>query len=340
MTFKRLIFSFFLLILFLLKNAQINAKETQFDKIKNVIKAMLEINTNITTPVFFLKFKKIIMKFIRFSYFDLSSKDLTFIQDDINKSKYILNNITITFKSEIEINNFSNIKTELLMEVCFDTIIFINKNDFLTIDEIIPKSLFISENSQIGQLSYFNEFNNMNQTATFIDENGKKTENVDIISTFLDLSKQCLFKKISYIQKSFNLLTYDLDKILNNIIGTTITTSKYIQDIYKISSVEINKIDMPLKSIHFDNDNTLIIDNMITYGQLFYYEDRVYKIINFKLLNNEDNNAYFEKNYFEIGLNKNYIVSDHKYPKIENIFNVLNSCLYDLIEKEVNNYYS
>ena len=338
MILKNSIFFFFPLFLILLKISQIKAKETELEKIKNVIKAMFTLKSDTTIPIFSFKFKKIIMKFINFSYFDLSSKNITIIQED--KNKYILKNITTAFKSEIEVNNFHTTKTEFLMEVCFDKIIFNNNNYFLYISEITPKSLYVSKNNQIGKLSYFNEFNNMNEKATFIDENGEKTENVDIISIFLDLSKKCLFKKVTNTQKSFNLLTYDLDKILNNIIGKTIFINNYLYDIYKISSIVITNIEIPLKSIYFEEDR-LIIDKMNTTGNLFYrIEKNKYKLINFGFFNNAYNFAYFEKNYFEINLKEDNIFFDYPYPTKMGMFEILNSHLVNLIEKEVENYYS
>ena len=257
----------FLICLCLLISFNIGKEtENELEKIKNVTISMLEIHTNDKIS-FSLRYKNTILKFINFSYFDLLSNDMNFIQDDKDTSKYILKNITIFFISQIQLNNFKTTKIDFLFEVSFDKILFQNKTNFLKILDATPSSVYISQNSQIGQLSFFNQFNKL-ENATFFDENGKKFENINIISTFLNLSKTLIIKKISNVQKHFNLLTYDLDKILNKIIGNSYICPSHYSDIYYISSIYISNIDIPFEYIYFD-EGQLIIDRMNVSGSYY-----------------------------------------------------------------------
>ena len=257
---------------------------------------MFEIYTNDSIS-FSLRYKNTILKFINFSYFDLLSNDMNIFQDDRDSSKYILKNITIFFISQIQLNNFTTTKIDFLFEVSFDKILFQNKTNFLKILDATPSSVYISQNSQIGQLSFFNQFNKL-ENATFFDENGKKFENINIISTFLNLSKTLIIKKISNVQKHFNLLTYDLDQILNKIIGNSYICPSHYSDIYYISSIYISNIDIPFEYIYFD-EGRLIIDRMNVSGS-YYSKILEERFVSFSFYNDDKDNIFFQKEFYSL----------------------------------------
>ena len=340
MEFKNFSFLFLLLILFILiKNSQSYEKESEYDKIKNTIKSMFLLDSNEFNSSFSLKFKKIIMNFRNLTCFNFPS-NFSLIEDKKNLSKYIINNITITFKSQLIINQFKSSQIEFLMEVSFEQISFFEKNYFLKIIDVIPKSnsLYISPNIQISHLSYFDEFNKMDK-ATIIDQFGKKFENADINSTLINISKNIILDKISKIQEHFNLLTYDLDKILNNIIGKNIECSKSIKSLYEIISFEIENIEMPLTDMNFENDE-LQINRMKVTGTIYCYlsYDLELQIFKFGFYNNEQNYAFFKRNYFELNLQKDKIDYSDKISQ-EGVFKALQLDLNNFIKNEIYNYY-
>ena len=289
-----IIFSLFFCLL--IKFITAKESEIELEKIKNVTISMFEIYTNDSIS-FSLRYKITILKFFNFAYFDLLSNDMNIFQDDRDSSKYILKNITIFFISQIQLNNFTTTKIDCLFEVNFDTFIFQNKTNFLKILDATPSSVYISQNSQIGQLSFFNQFNKL-ENATFFDENGKKFENINIISTFLNLSKTLIIKKISNVQKHFNLLTYDLDQILNKIIGNSYICPSHYSDIYYISSIYISNIDIPFEYIYFD-EGQLIIDRMNVSGSYYskIFEER---FVSFSFYNDDKDNIFFEKEFYSL----------------------------------------
>lgn len=328
--------SVFLIIFFLSLLSVQKAKEIKIEKIRNVILSIIQMNSVDIISSFSFKYKQFLLKFINFAYFDSLTKYINFLQDDNDKSKYILNNLTIVFKSQLEINKMNTTNGEFLLEVYFDKIIFNNKSDFIKVEEVIPRALFISKYSQIGQLSYFNDFNKL-EKAIYLDENGKKFENVDIVSTFLEIAKKLLLKKITNVQNKYNLLTYDFDQIFNNIIGKYITCGKIEVDVLKISSIFIENIDIDLKSIYIENKQ-LIIENMTFYGNFFYTTE--YKLMNFSFYYDKNNSAYFEQGFFDLNLNVNKINYDGKFPTKQNIYEALKYCLSESIKEEINKYYS
>ena len=289
-----IIFSLFFCLL--IKFITAKESEIELEKIKNVTLSMFEIYTNDSIS-FSLRYKNTMLKFINFSYFDLLSNDMNFIQDDKDTSKYILKNITIFFISQIQLNNFTTTKIDFLFEVSFDKILFQNKTNFLKILDATPSSVYISQNSQIGQLSFFNQFNKL-ENAIFFDENGKKFENINIISTFLNLSKTLIIKKISNVQKHFNLLTYDLDQILNKIIGNSYICPSHYSDIYYISSIYISNIDIPFEYIYFD-EGQLIIDRMNVSGS-YYSKILEERFVSFSFYNDDKDNIFFEKEFYSL----------------------------------------
>ena len=333
-------FIFFLLSLHinLIKIYHVNAKETEFEKIKNTIISMFSMESNEKTPSFMFKFKKMNIKIKNFFFFDISNKNINLIQDKYNNSIFYLNDITITFKSDLEINFFDTNFFGFLMEVCFETISFIKINYSLIIDKVIPKSLYISKNSQIGQLSYFDEFNNM-EKATFIDENGKQFSNIDIKSALLDVSKNYLIKKMQYVQNHFNILTYEFDKILNNIIGQTIKCSLSIINSYGIASFEIEKINVSLESIEFLED-LMTISDMKYYGSLFLHSDLgEFTKINFEFFNTDIDYAIFEKNYFDICIkHSNINLKDSRSLGLA-IYHAIQNDFIPFVKQIVSNYY-
>ena len=293
------------------------------------------IQTKIFLP-FLLNIQAFFFKFINFRIFSLATKNINIIQDNDN-TKYILNNITLIFKSEIEINNLKLSSIEFLLEISYDIFLIKRADNFLNIEDIIPNSLYISESNQIGKLSYFDAFNN-NQRATYFDENNKKFEDIDIHSAFYDISKKLIFKKITIIQKSFNILTYDFDTILNNIIGKSYKCSDYVRRMYKISSIQMKNIEIPLKSMNIEG-NVLFIKDMNING-IFCYINNGLKIINFSINNNIDNHCFFDKEHLNINLNEDKINYDGNSPPKNNVYEALKNCLSDFIKEEIMNYYS
>lgn len=338
MEFKNFIFFLLSLYINLIKIYHVNAKETEFEKIKNTIISMFSMESIETTPPFIFKFKKMNIKFKNFVFFDISNKSINLLQDKYNNSIFYLNNITITFKSDLEINFFDTNTFEFLMEVYFETISFIKIKYSLIIDEVIPKTLYISKNSQIGQLSYFDEFNNM-EKATFTDENGKQFSNVDIQSALLDISKNYLVKKMKYVKEHFNLLTYEFDQILNNIVGQKINCSSSTIDDYGISSFEIEKINVSLKSIEFVKD-LMDIRDMRYYGSLFLKKgvDELTKI-NFEFYNTKTNYAIFEKKEFDMCIKQDNInLKDRRISQLA-IYQALKINFVPFVKQIVDNYY-
>ena len=310
--------------------------ENELEKIKNVTISMLEIHTNDKIS-FSLRYKNTILKFINYSFFDLLSNNIYIIQDTKDDSKYIIKNITIFFKSDIEINNVTTTKIELLFQVYFDKFVFQKNNLLLKILEVYPSSLYISQNSQIGKLSYFNKFNNF-ENGTFLDENGEKFENVDIISTFLDISKRLIMRKISNVEKFFNILTYDLDKILNNVIGEYYLCPEEFGDVYQMSSIKILSIKIPLKYIYFDEER-LIIDRMDVKGNFFSRPEN--KIENFSYYNDDEDNIFFEKDLYSlVNIKENKMNCTGGYVNRQKICEGLNFIFKIFVEKVIENYYS
>lgn len=313
----------------------INPVEKEFEKIKNAIISIFELYSDENISSFSFKYPNFLLKFINFRIFSLDKKNINIIQDNDN-TKYILNNITLIFKSEIEINNLKLSTIEFLLEINYDRFLIKRNDNFLNLEDIIPNSLYISENNHIRKLSYFDAFNN-NQKATYFDENNKKFENIDIHSVFYDISKTLIFKKIINIQKSFNILTYDFDIILNNIIGKSYICSDYVTRIYKISSIQMENIEIPLKSINI-KENILFIKDMNING-IFCYINTGLKIINFSI-NNMDNYCIFDKEHFNINLKEDKINYDGNSPPKNNVYEALKNCLDDFIKEEIMNYYS
>ena len=314
-----------------------NETEIELEKIKNVTISMIEINTNDSIS-FSLRYKNTILKFINFSYFDLLSNNINIIQDINSSSKYILKNATILFKSEIQLNDFKTSKIDFLFEVYFDEFVFQNKKNFLKILDATPNSLYISQNSQIGQLSFFNQFNKL-ENASFFDENGKILGDVNVFSTFLNLSKSLIITKITNVQKSFNLLTYDLDQILNNIIGNNYICPKHYTDIYGISSIYISNIEIPLEYLYFD-EGQLIIDRMNVSGS---YYSRIYEgsFVTFNFYNDENDNIFFEKEFFYlINVQVNKLNYKGGFQTKNKVCQSLNIVLERFVEEEIEKYYS
>ena len=337
MKLKILIYLFFSLFIY--------SKETEIQKIKDTIISMITVNSNDTIPSFYLKYKKNLLNITNFSYFGINQKKMNLIiNDSNNKPEYILKNLIIVFKFTIGLSNFTNSRTDYLIEVEFDQIIFIENDYFLNITEVIPSSLYISNTSQINHLSYFSEFNNLDN-MTYIDEYGNRTENVSIISIFLKKSKECIFNKLLNVQNSFNLLTNDLDKILNIVMNESIRCKISIYNVFRIYSIVIKNIEIPLNYLYFvreEEDKYLLIKKMKFSGDMFYYDSMTYnKIINFNFFNDENNVAYFDEYQFYLDLNKNNIYYDNAYTaKIDDIYDTLEECLQDPINDEVEKYFN
>ena len=310
--------------------------EIELEKIKKVIYSMLEINKN-DRASFSLRYKNTILKFINYSYFDILPNNINIIQDTKDDSKYILKNISILFKSDIELNNITTTIIELLFQVNFDKFVFQKNNSLLNILEVNPSSLYISNNSQIGQLSYFDKFNNF-ENGEFIDENGNKFENVDIISTILNISKTLIIQKISNVEKYFNILTYDLDKILNNVIGNGHVCPNQSIGMHEIASILIQNIKIPLKYIHFDEE-TLIIDRMDINGNFFYKSNN--KIQNFSFYNDDKDNIFFEKDLHNlVNITESKLNYTGGFRSNKKVCEDLNYLLNQLVEEEIKKYYS
>lgn len=330
---KSIIFEFLLVLL-----PFINAKEKEIEKTKNVILSMFLLNSGDYISPFSLKYRNFILTFKNFTIFDVVTKNSNIIQDAKDKTKCIFNNITLIFKSEIDINNGLLSTIEFIFEINYDKFIFENNGTFISLVEFTPNKLYILENTKIGKLSYFNEFNKL-QKATFFDENGKKFENMDITSVFIDISKKLIYKKISHMEYSFNILTYDLDKILNNMIGNNYECSKYVKDATRIFNVIINNIEISINSM-FIEENTLYINDMKIIGIFTYYNMGDYRFIDFSIYNDMDNNAYFDKNNFELNIFENNIIYEGHYPTREKVHNALKMCFEDFIKIEIKNYYA
>ena len=320
----------------------INSKEVETEKIKETIILMITLNSNNTIPPFSFQFKNNLLNFTNFSYFDVVTKNMNLIQD--SEDNYILSDIKIIFKSGIIVNNFKTSKTHFLIEVDFEKMIFIENDYFINITEVIPSSLYISNNSQLSHLSYFKEFNNLNN-MTYIDEYGNKTENSSIISIFLQKSKECILNKLLNIQNSFNLLTNDLDKILNIIMSKSLICPNYMYSLLSIYSLDITKVEIPLNHIYAkieDGESYLMINKMKFYGNFFYYISmKENKIINFNFFNDESNIGYFDQNQFYLNIKQEKISYDKQtYLNDENIYEILIVCLANSINNEVENYFN
>jgi hypothetical protein len=307
-------FLFFLFSLLINIYAE-NVMETRAsERIKNTIISMLLIESEEQFS-FALKFKKIHLNFTNFAYFDIPNRDFKF--SHINHNGNIsLNDMDIIFKSDIIINFFNENIIEFLIKVHFDKIIFNNNNnENIQIVDAIPKSLNFSDKSQIGQLSYFKEFNQM-KNATLIKKNGEKIENVNIESALLDISKTSIINKIKNVQLHFNFLTYDLNNKLNSIIGEIFQCSKPFERLDKeYVSFSIEKIDIPLNSISI-TDNKIKISDMKFIGFLYYEkESNEYGKYSFSFFVDERNEASFEQNKFNLTIISSNIICDDNVPK-------------------------
>ena len=336
MIIKNFVIFYFLSVLIPLVYSALNESESEDDKIKNTIISMFLINTNDYLPSFYFRFKKLNFNFSHYSLLDIAKDDIIFNEDPIDKKKYILNNVMITFKSRITFNGFDSFLVIILIEVRFDVISFILNNDnMLIINEVVPSSIYIAPNNQISYLSFFDEFNKMN-TTTYIDEKGKIHENTSINTTLLEISKQCVLNKIQNTQNSFNLLTYYFDKFLNYIIGKNVTCPKNIIDNFSVKSMVIETIDAPVKNLSLEN-KLLYIDNMKIRGKLFYL--RYPNLINFGFSNTAENPANFDKNNFNLNIKQNHII-DNFYIKRNVMQTILNECLNSFIQTELKEFFS
>ena len=141
------------------------------------------------------------------------------------------------------------------------------------------------------------------------------------------------------MEYSFNILTYDLDKILNNMIGNNYECSKYVKDATRIFNVIINNIEISINSM-FIEENTLYINDMKIIGIFTYYNMGDYRFIDFSIYNDMNNNAYFDKNNFELDIFENKIIYEGHYPTREKVYNALKMCFEDFIKIEIKNYYA
>ena len=324
---------FFLFFLFslLINIYEVNTTETRSsERIKNTIISMLLIESEEQFS-FALKFQKIHLNFTNFAYFDIPNRNFKF--SNINNAVISLNDVDIIFKSDIIINFFDESIIEFLIKVHFDKITFNKNKENIEIVDAIPESLKISDKNQIGQLSYFKQFN-QTKNATLIKNNGEKIENFNIESALLDISKISIINKIKNVQIHFNLLTYDLNNKLNSIIGETVQCSKsFIWQDKEYVSFSIEKIDIPLNSIIITG-NKITISDMKFIGLLDYEkESNEYGKYSFSFFVDRKNKASFSENIFNFTISERNIICDNNISK-ERIKEVLTSDFFKFLNQK------
>ena len=199
-------------------------------------------------------------------FYKINKINITYIFDLGIKLFANPNNI-ITDKSRFIIANFEEIKFK-----------FIDDYNIEFISSEISSINFL-KNNKLNNLDYFGDFNEKKPCNFY--ESGKepiKINDIDGIDKKIkDLFNKMFDAKIKELQKSINMLSYDILNISNN------CKRIYIQDGYPIENFLIKKLKTKVEYMTYNKTTkSIILDNLIFEGDFYSGYIRDYVNFSFK----------------------------------------------------------
>lgn len=224
-----------------------------------------------------------------------------------NEEYYILNNIKLLLLSDLNIKLSStprkNITEEsFFIETNISEIKFKKINDFN--NEFIESKMDyidLKESEKMAGLKYFNDFNNEKECILY--EEGIKPVYVDDIKLKLrELFNKVFEKRMKEIEKSHNLLYYDMTLIFNNATESIVIKNSMYGIIFQITKIITKSNNITLNK----TENIINIKYVNIIGSFIPYTEILY---NFNLTCKRKNNNYItyknkgQNKYVDISLN-------------------------------------
>ena len=267
--YKKSYIIFSLILISLIYKSYQNEDKKQ-ERIENTIKLILSsMKGEINKTMFTLEYHKYNITFNNLKILKPLVNNIRISKEkDINNDIYFkIKNIKIIFIADMNIKLFSNneIITDksVSIESFFDEIIFKNNNDFDI--EFYSINNYISiKNNKMSDLSFFNAFNS--RKNCIFHEDGKAPIKIDNLNLKLrDIFKNIFEERIKIIiEKSINLLSYDMILIFNNF-----TDYFEVKDCDYFAMVKITRIQTKINYINLNKiENIVKIYNIIIDGEI------------------------------------------------------------------------
>ena len=342
---KYLFFSLLFIIIFPKTNQN---EEKKLERIKNAIKFIIySINDKIADITFFLfEHKKYNLVLDNLKLLRILEKDMEIIKEsnaNTNEIYYKIKNLPLHFISDLNIVSLYNtIKDKpFFIECNFIEIKFKLIDDF-NIEFVSSEidNVYFSNGKKISKLEYFKEFNNKQNNSISHEINDSFHFNLQYTIN------KIFVEKIKEVEKTINLLTYDMFYLFNN--------SSEIIDILSVGllcdSLQIVKIINKNSFINLNRTENSIKLNKLEIKGIYYIVDLA---LDFKiscsneknriifLYNKQNQNKYFDIN-LELKLDECEFIQDYRsyYDDEISFTDAINSIYLDLLNENAKYYYN
>ena len=304
---EKTILLFLIFISLFLKSIQNEQKK--FERIEGTIKLIISsITEELNGTSLTFGYKKYNISFNKFKLIKPYLNRINISKENSNNEIfYKINNLNITYMFDLGIKLFANpeniiIDKSRFIIANFKEIIFKFIDDY-NIEFISSEidSIYFFSNNKLNNLDFFSDFNNKKNCTIYESEKEPTIiSDTDIEKKMMEIFNNIFKFKIKEIEKSINMLSYDIINIINNFNATF-----KIEDGYVIDCFQIKKLKTKVEYMTYNKaDKSIVIDNLIIEGELnttlfdeFYQysfkcgkQFNRYKTISFVFNKNKSNN--------------------------------------------------